>query len=98
MSPLGLVFLVALMAPAQNAPQNAPKPDRESFARQSLQDLVTEGYLTKIPIDPFTGDNSSWQTVMEEASQSMNQSEPGIYDVKSSSSRTSSDGTPYSEW
>ena len=40
MSPLGLVFLVALMAPAQNAPQNAPKPDRESFARQSLQDLV----------------------------------------------------------
>src|SRR5947207_9236764 len=40
MSPLGLVFLAALMAPAQNAPQNAPKLDRESFARQSLQDLL----------------------------------------------------------
>jgi len=40
MSPLGLVFLVALMSPAQNAPQDAPKPDRESLQRQVLQDLV----------------------------------------------------------
>jgi general secretion pathway protein G len=67
-------------------------------APQSLQDLVTEGYLTKIPIDPFTGNNTSWQTVMEEASSSMNQSEPGIFDVKSGSERTASDGRAYSEW
>src|SRR3954452_25605596 len=26
-------------------------------APQNLQDLVTEGYLTKLPIDPFTGSN-----------------------------------------
>jgi len=40
MSPLSLVFLVALMAPAQNAPQSVPKPDQRSLQRQMLQDLV----------------------------------------------------------
>src|SRR5258706_73836 len=49
-------------------------------APQTLQDLVTEGYLTKIPLDPMTG-NQNWITIMEEASQSVNQSEPGIFDV-----------------
>src|SRR5258707_12678308 len=49
-------------------------------APQSLQDLVTEGYLQKLPIDPMTG-NNNWRTTMEEASQSVSQSEPGIFDV-----------------
>jgi general secretion pathway protein G len=67
-------------------------------APQSLQDLVTEGYLQKIPIDPMVGNNQSWRTIMEEAAQSVNQSEPGIFDIKSSSDRIGLDGTPYSEW
>ena len=66
-------------------------------APQSLQDLVTEGYLQKIPIDPATG-NQNWRTIMEDAAQSVNQSEPGIFDVKSSSDKIGLDGTPYSEW
>ena len=67
-------------------------------APQSLQDLVTEGYLQKLPVDPMTGNNQTWRTVMEDASQSVSQSEPGIFDVKSGSDKMSLDGTAYSEW
>src|SRR4029453_4722279 len=66
-------------------------------APQALQDLVREGYLRDVPIDPLTGSNH-WRTIMEDAAQSVNQSEPGIYDVRSSSDKNSLDGTPYSEW
>ena len=67
-------------------------------APQNLQDLVTEGYLTKLPMDPMVGNNQSWRTIMEDASQSVNQSEPGIFDVKSGSDKIGLDGTPYSEY
>jgi general secretion pathway protein G len=66
-------------------------------APQNLTDLVTEGYLTKLPIDPMTGSNQSWRTIMEDASQSINQSEPGIFDVYSGSDKTSLSGTPYAD-
>ncbi len=67
-------------------------------APQALQDLVQEGYLRDVPVDPMTGTNQSWRTVMEDATQSVNQTEPGIFDVKSGSDKTSLDGTAYSEW
>jgi general secretion pathway protein G len=67
-------------------------------APQSLQDLVSDGYLREVPNDPMTGSNSTWRTVMEDALQSVNQSEPGIFDVKSGSDKTGLDGTPYAEW
>ena len=67
-------------------------------APQSLSDLVSEGYLLKIPIDPMVGNNQSWRTIMEDAAQSVNQSEPGIFDVKSGSDKLGSDGIPYSDW
>ena len=67
-------------------------------APQQLQDLVTEGYLQKIPMDPMVGNNQSWRTIMEEAMQSVNQTEPGIFDVKSGSDKMGSDGTPYADW
>ena len=67
-------------------------------APQQLQDLVSEGYLQKIPMDPMVGNNQSWRTIMEDAAQSVNQSEPGIFDVKSSSEKTGLDGTPYADW
>jgi general secretion pathway protein G len=71
--------------------------DKEK-APQNLQDLVTDGYLRVLPIDPMTGSNETWHTVMEDASQALNQAEPGIFDVKSGSDKMSLDGTPYSEW
>ncbi len=67
-------------------------------APQTLDDLVSEGYLREIPIDPMTGSNQTWKTIMEDALTSVNQTEPGIYDVRSGSDATSLDGTPYSEW
>jgi general secretion pathway protein G len=66
-------------------------------APQALQDLVSEGYLQKLPVDPMTGNNQSWKTVMEDASQSVSQSEPGIFDVHSGSDKVGLDGVAYSE-
>lgn len=67
-------------------------------APATLDDLAREGYLREVPIDPMTGSNQTWHTIMEDASQSVNQSEPGIFDVKSGSDKTSLEGTAYSEW
>lgn len=67
-------------------------------APQSLQDLVSEGYLRDVPSDPITGSNESWRVIMEDALTSVDQTEPGIFDVRSSSDNMSLEGTPYSEW
>ena len=71
--------------------------DKEK-APQQLQDLVTEGYLRIVPIDPMTGSNQTWKTIQEDSSQAVNQAEPGIFDVRSGSDKMSLDGTSYSEW
>ena len=67
-------------------------------APQALQDLVTEGYLRDIPVDPMTGTNQNWKIDMEDALRSVNQTEPGIFDIHSSSDKKGLDGTPYAEW
>ena len=66
-------------------------------APQTLQDLVQEGYLREVPMDPMTG-TRDWRIVMEDALQSVDQTEPGIFDVHSMSDKPSLDGTPYAEW
>jgi general secretion pathway protein G len=66
-------------------------------APQSLQDLVSEGYLRQVPIDPMTG-QADWEVVMEDSLTSVNQTEPGIFDVRSKSDKRSLEGTPYNEW
>jgi general secretion pathway protein G len=67
-------------------------------APQTLNDLVSDGYLRQVPVDPMTGTADSWKIIMEDASNTVNQSEPGIFDVRSGSDKTSLEGTPYSEW
>jgi general secretion pathway protein G len=67
-------------------------------APQSLQDLVGEGYLREVPVDPITNSRDTWKIVMEDANNAMNPQEPGMYDVRSGSDRTSLEGTPYSDW
>jgi general secretion pathway protein G len=67
-------------------------------APQSLQDLVAAGYLREIPLDPMTGTNETWKVIMEDALQSVDQTEPGIFDVKSGSEKSGLDGTPYADW
>jgi general secretion pathway protein G len=68
-------------------------------APQSLSDLVTAGYFKQIPTDPMTGRNDTW-TVEEETDTIMtvDQQEPGVYDVHSGSTAIGSDGTAYSTW
>jgi len=67
-------------------------------APQTLQDLVSQGYLRDVPIDPITGSNQTWRVIMEDALTMVNQTEPGIFDVRSGSDLKSLEGTPYSEW
>jgi len=67
-------------------------------APQSLQDLAAAGYLREIPFDPMTGSNQTWHTIMEDTVQSVDQTEPGIFDVKSGSDKMGLDGTAYADW
>jgi general secretion pathway protein G len=67
-------------------------------APQNLSDLVSEGYLRQVPVDPMTNSADSWKLIMEDASNTVNQSEPGIFDVRSGSDKTSLEGSPYSDW
>jgi general secretion pathway protein G len=66
-------------------------------APQSLEDLVRDGYLREVPRDPIAG-GSNWKIIMEDPGQSINSTEPGIFDIRSTSDKNSLDGTPYSEW
>jgi len=65
---------------------------------QTLEDLVTGGYLRAIPKDPFTGSTDSWQLVQAEPDPANPATDLGIYDVKSGSDKTALDGSKYSEW
>jgi general secretion pathway protein G len=66
-------------------------------APQSLDDLVTAGYLRQIPIDPMTR-LPNWEVVQEDVMLAVDQQDPGITDVHSASSGNASDGTAYSSW
>lgn len=65
---------------------------------QTLEALVTEGYLRALPKDPFTGSADTWQIIQAEPDPSDPTAELGIYDVKSGSDRTALDGSKYSDW
>ena len=75
----------------------------------SLQTLVTDGYIRKIPVDPMTGIDTSWVEVQADADQPAADTGAaagaaggdvggGVADVKSGSEGTALDGTRYSEW
>lgn len=64
----------------------------------SLDDLVSDGYLREIPVDPITQSKETWQPVNAEANVNDTTAEPGIYDVKSGSDQAALDGTSYADW
>ena len=66
-------------------------------APQSLDDLVTAGYLRQVPVDPMTR-LTNWEVVQEDILLAVDQQDPGITDVHSASNGTASDGTAYSSW
>jgi general secretion pathway protein G len=65
---------------------------------QSLQDLVDNGYLRAIPEDPMTHSRDTWVTDTSNAVYSLDQTDPGIDTVHSSSDELGADGQPYSSW
>jgi general secretion pathway protein G len=67
-------------------------------APQALDDLVQEGYLKQIPVDPMTRTKDTWVPDTSDAMYSIDETEPGITDVHSGSEETGSDGQPYSAW
>lgn len=69
--------------------------DREELP-QSLEDLVSAGYLREIPIDPITGE-AAWDTETGEDPLAR-EGRDGIVDVRSKAGGAGSDGTPYSEY
>ncbi len=62
----------------------------------SLQALVDDGYIRKIPVDPITESADTWQ--VETAEGSEDEEAGGVYDVHSGSNETALDGSAYSEW
>ena len=65
---------------------------------ESLQSLVTESYLRAVPRDPFTNSSDTWTTTTADPQPGQLSSQTGIYDVKSGSDLTGSDGTRYADW
>lgn len=64
----------------------------------TLDALVSDGYVRKIPEDPFTRSNTTWQSVPAEPDPNNPTAEAGVYDVKSGSEATALDGTKYADW
>ena len=67
-------------------------------APQSLEDLVSAGYMREVPVDPFTNTRDTWVVVQEDVVLSVDQNQPGISDVRSGAAIASSDGSLYSTW
>lgn len=68
-------------------------------APQSLEDLVSSGYLKALPKDPITGRSDSWITSQSDTLSSVDQTDSGgIDDVHSGAQANATDGTSYNTW
>jgi general secretion pathway protein G len=46
----------------------------------------------------MTSSADTWKIIPEDASNTVSQTQPGIFDLRSGSDKISLEGTPYSEW
>lgn len=58
-----------------------------------LGELVSKKYLRKIPVDPISESDKTWQIVAPDAGVKGN-----VYDIRSGAPGRAQDGTAYSEW
>jgi general secretion pathway protein G len=67
---------------------------------ESLEVLVQEKYIRKVPIDPFTKSTDTWELIFEEPSSTdaANEEPLGVIDVHSGSTAMALDGTAYNTW
>lgn len=78
----------------------------KGFYPPGLEALVEEGYLRKVPEDPFTDSSETWVLIYEEldpdevpAETDLPEDEaPGVFDIHSVAPGEGRDGIPYSEW
>src|SRR6185369_1989552 len=63
---------------------------------QSLDELVSEGYMREVPVDPMTG-QKDWAPTTGEDPNSIDGGS-GLTDIHSASADTSSEGNTYAEW
>ncbi len=64
----------------------------------ALDTLVSDGYLRKMPRDPFTDSDSTWQAIPAEPDPNNPATAAGVFDVKSGSDQTALDGSKYADW
>ena len=64
----------------------------------TLEALVADGYIRRIPVDPITNAADTWQTITSDPDPNNPTASVGIKDVKSGSDQTALDGTPYADW
>ena len=57
----------------------------------ALAELQSAGYIKRIPVDPFTKADTTWQEILD-------QSQGGIFDVHSGSDLVAMDGSAYNNW
>lgn len=60
---------------------------------ESLDSLVRDKYLRKVPVDPITDSASTWIVVAPE-----DPDQGGVYDVRSGAPGRASDGSLYADW
>ena len=65
---------------------------------QEGDELVSSGYMRRVPDDPFTMSNTSWQVIPSEPDPTNPTAAPGVYDVKSGSDAVALDGSKYADW
>lgn len=111
---LGVLFSIALPSYRQSVLQAKEATLRENLYRfrdaidqfqadkgrypETLDMLVAEGYLRKIPVDPMGG--GAWVEVPPEfdADSADPADSMGVFDVHSASPAIGSNGVPYGEW
>lgn len=60
---------------------------------ESLEDLVEQKYIRKLPVDPITGKDTTWVLVPPEPPMVGN-----VYDIHSGSTAIAKDGSRYADW
>lgn len=84
---------------------NEYKADKGHYP-PALEDLLAEGYLGTMPVDPITKSAQTWVPIFEPYDPENPPAEtelpeggaPGILDVRSGSTALSLDGVPYYMW
>src|SRR5262249_28185736 len=64
----------------------------------SIESLVSDGYLERVPVDPITYRADTWLTVPPKGDPNSSTTPAGIADVHSGSDKTAPDGTTDSAW